>query len=98
MIWVALYSKTGSEIAEISKRIGKWPDIIITNKEFQKIKTLNKISKHIEVSKMNGYLELYSDKEGSCGCIGEDPSKPKRLCTEEDFQEIPIEFRNEMNI
>jgi len=36
---------------------------------------------------------LYSDKPGSCGCIGEDPSKPKRLCNSEDFAQMPQEFK-----
>ena len=35
---------------------------------------------------------LYSDKDGSCGCIGEDSNNPKRLCTSEDFAQMPQEF------
>jgi len=30
--WIALFSHTGSEIVNISDRIGRWPDAIITNK------------------------------------------------------------------
>ena len=29
--WIALFSQTGSEIVNISKRLGKYPDIIVTN-------------------------------------------------------------------
>ena len=29
--WIALFSQTGSEIVDISKKIGRWPDTIITN-------------------------------------------------------------------
>lgn len=29
--WIALFSQTGSEIVDISKKIGRWPDVIITN-------------------------------------------------------------------
>jgi hypothetical protein len=36
---------------------------------------------------------MYSDKEGSCGCIGEDPENPKRLCDSEDFAQMPQEFK-----
>jgi hypothetical protein len=36
---------------------------------------------------------LYSDKDGSCGCIGEDSNNPKRLCTSEDFAQMPQEFK-----
>jgi hypothetical protein len=35
----------------------------------------------------------YSDKPGACGCIGDDPDKPKRLCTSEDFANMPLELR-----
>lgn len=31
--WNALFSRTGSEITEISKKLGRWPDRIITNKQ-----------------------------------------------------------------
>lgn len=37
--------------------------------------------------------ELYSDKPGACGCIGEDPNRPKRLCNSEDFAQMPQEFK-----
>lgn len=57
MIWVALYSKTGSEIAEISKRIGKWPDIIITNKEDL---TLNNwdLTDHLNKTQYKGFYQI----------------------------------------
>ena len=29
--WVALFSQTGSEIARLRERLGRWPDTIITN-------------------------------------------------------------------
>ena len=32
--WIAFFSQTGSEIANIAESIGKWPDLIITNKDF----------------------------------------------------------------
>jgi hypothetical protein len=32
---------------------------------------------------------IYSDKDGACGCIGDDPSNPKKLCTSEDFANMP---------
>jgi folate-dependent phosphoribosylglycinamide formyltransferase PurN len=31
--WIAFFSKSGSEIAELSNRLGRWPDIIITNRK-----------------------------------------------------------------
>ena len=29
--WVAFFSQTGSEIVEVSKLLGRWPDLIVTN-------------------------------------------------------------------
>jgi phosphoribosylglycinamide formyltransferase-1 len=29
--WIAFFSQTGSEIVEVSKLLGRWPDLIITN-------------------------------------------------------------------
>lgn len=31
--WVTFFSQTGSEISLISKKIGRWPDLIVTNRE-----------------------------------------------------------------
>jgi folate-dependent phosphoribosylglycinamide formyltransferase PurN len=36
MKWVAFYSKTGSEIVNISKAINRWPDLVVTNKQDDK--------------------------------------------------------------
>jgi folate-dependent phosphoribosylglycinamide formyltransferase PurN len=33
MKWIALFSQTGSEIYEVSKRLGRFPDHVITNKQ-----------------------------------------------------------------
>ena len=33
MKWIALFSQTGSEICEISKKLGRWPDWVVTNKQ-----------------------------------------------------------------
>jgi folate-dependent phosphoribosylglycinamide formyltransferase PurN len=33
MKWVAFFSKSGSEIAELSNRLGRWPDLIVTNRK-----------------------------------------------------------------
>ena len=40
-LWHALFSQSGSEIYEISKQIGRFPDAIITNKPLEKIDTIN---------------------------------------------------------
>jgi len=39
--WVALFSQTGSEICEIADKIGRWPDLIITNKRPKDLRTID---------------------------------------------------------
>ena len=41
MRWVAFFSQTGSEIVEISRRIGREPDMIITNNRPAHLRTIN---------------------------------------------------------
>jgi folate-dependent phosphoribosylglycinamide formyltransferase PurN len=38
MIWIAFFSQTGSEIVELSKQLGRKPDLIVTNNFEEKIK------------------------------------------------------------
>ena len=38
MLWVAFFSQTGSEIVELSKSIGRKPDLLVTNNFEEKIK------------------------------------------------------------
>lgn len=38
MIWIAFFSQTGSEIVELSKKLGRKPDLIVTNNFEDKIK------------------------------------------------------------
>ena len=40
--WVALFSQTGSEICEIADKIGRWPDLIITNHRPKHLRTIDK--------------------------------------------------------
>ena len=39
--WVAFFSQTGSEIADLSEKIGKWPYRIITNKRPDHLRTID---------------------------------------------------------
>ena len=39
--WIAFFSQTGSEIADISESIGRWPDIIITNDRPSHLRTID---------------------------------------------------------
>ena len=50
--WVAFFSQTGAEIADISEHIGRWPSRIVTNKRPDNLRTID--SRIIE----KGYIEL----------------------------------------
>ena len=39
--WIAFFSQTGAEIADISESIGRWPDIIITNERPDHLRTID---------------------------------------------------------
>jgi formyltetrahydrofolate hydrolase len=39
--WIAFFSQTGSEIVEVSKILGRWPDRIITNKRPDHLRKIN---------------------------------------------------------
>ena len=39
--WVAFFSQTGTEIVDIAKSLNRWPDLIITNKRPDHLRTIN---------------------------------------------------------
>ena len=39
--WIAFFSQTGSEIVQISEALGRWPDMIITNRRPKSARTIN---------------------------------------------------------
>ncbi len=39
--WIAFFSQTGSEIADIAESIGRWPDVIVTNERPEHLRTIN---------------------------------------------------------
>ena len=39
--WIAFFSQTGAEIADLSEKIGRWPDRIITNSRPEHIRTID---------------------------------------------------------
>ena len=39
--WIAFFSQTGSEIADLSEEMGRWPDIIITNERPEHLRTID---------------------------------------------------------
>ncbi len=40
--WVAFFSQTGNEIAEVSKQLGRWPDLIVTNQRPDYLRIINR--------------------------------------------------------
>ena len=39
--WIAFFSQTGAEIADICEQIGRWPTRIITNKRPDNLRTID---------------------------------------------------------
>ena len=39
--WIAFFSQTGGEIADISMSLGRWPDLIITNERPEHLRTID---------------------------------------------------------
>ena len=39
--WIAFFSQTGSEIADLSKALGKWPDVVVTNTRPENLRTID---------------------------------------------------------
>ena len=50
--WIAFFSQTGSEIVNISEALGRWPDVIITNKRPDDLRKVN------EKLEEQGYVTL----------------------------------------
>ena len=47
--WIAFFSQTGSEIVDISKSLGRWPDKIITNKRPEHLRKINEELLNIDI-------------------------------------------------
>ena len=41
MKWIVFFSQTGAEIADISESLGRWPDLLITNKRPDDLRTID---------------------------------------------------------
>ena len=39
--WIAFFSQTGAEIADLAEKIGRWPDRIITNERPEHLRTID---------------------------------------------------------
>ena len=51
MNWVAFFSQTGSEIVNISEKINRWPDLIVTNRQDGYDKINSKLTDRIDAGK-----------------------------------------------
>jgi len=47
--WIAFFSQTGSEIVDISKSLGRWPDKIITNKRPEHLRKINEELLNVDI-------------------------------------------------
>lgn len=39
--WIAFFSQTGSEIVDLAKSLGRWPDLVVTNQRPADLRTIN---------------------------------------------------------
>ena len=84
--WIAFFSQTGAEIADISEDLGIWPDRIITNERPENLRTIDP-----RIEKQGYFIFNNKPLQGSCGGVVEncvcldggncdDPSqKPKSI-------------------
>lgn len=47
--WIAFFSQTGSEIVEVSTRLNRWPDIIVTNQRSEKVRKIHPQIKELPI-------------------------------------------------
>ena len=57
--WIAFFSQTGSEIVEVSKLLGRWPDMIVTNERPEHLRNQEIVISEIDE---NGEYKTYWDK------------------------------------
>ncbi len=57
MKWVAFFSQTGSEIVNISKKINRWPDLVVTNKQDDDTTNVELVHRYRDVTD-DGILRL----------------------------------------
>jgi folate-dependent phosphoribosylglycinamide formyltransferase PurN len=40
-VWIAFFSQTGSEIVELAEKLGRWPDVVVTNRRPDYLRTIH---------------------------------------------------------
>ena len=89
--WIAFFSQTGSEIADISESIGRWPDVIITNDRPAHLRTIDErvvkkgfvtVPNKPTVEELRLYLNQLVPKETIVTLHGWLRIMPKELCEE----------------
>ena len=89
--WIAFFSQTGAEIADISEDIGRWPDIIITNDRPAHLRTIDErivkkgfvtVPNKPTVEELKLYLNQLVPKDTIVTLHGWLRIMPKELCEE----------------
>ena len=64
--WIAFFSQTGAEIADISESLGRWPDLIITNKRPDHLRIMPKpiCEKYLVYNGHPGLITKYPELKG----------------------------------
>lgn len=89
--WIAFFSQTGAEIADISESIGRWPDLIITNRRPSHLRSidtriLEKENDLLVVTENKPTIEIYKsllfDKDAIVTLHGWLRIMPPEICEE----------------
>jgi len=59
--WIAFFSQSGKEIADISERLEKWPDLIVTNRRPNSLREIDKRISNCTVLTSKPSIQDYED-------------------------------------
>jgi len=63
--WIAFFSQSGKEIADISETLEKWPDLIITNKRPESLRQIDKRISNCMIFPNKPSIKDYEDTLGT---------------------------------
>lgn len=67
-MWIALFSQSGSEIVEVSNKLGRWPDIVFSNNKDKD--TIHKDLRRRSCLRINTHNKIVADLEREASMWG----------------------------
>jgi len=89
--WIAFFSQTGGEIADLSEQLGRWPDLIVTNRRPAHLRTIDPrilerqhdlLTVTVNKPSVEVYKSLIYDKDAIVTLHGWLRIMPKEICEE----------------